>query len=352
LGEIKAALGEDAPLFCEYFNVEPHGTFEGKSVLYIHERAEEFAARKHLDPEAFAFKIDKLRKQLLETRNQERTRPTKDDKVLVGWNGLMIYSLVNAGRAFGDQKYLNAARKAAVFIKNHLWKDGHLLRRWRAGEARFSAGLDEYAFMIHALLSLFEEDGSVQWLSWAMEMADVLKNEYKLEDGAFYLTDGTDPHLVLRRCEFYDGSEPSGNGSHCENLLRLYQITFDEEYLRQAEDGLKAVTSHLEHHPIGCCYYLLALQRYYDKHASTIIIALNEEEEYVDEIKELLFTHYNPHHSVVWKRHRDQQLAKLAPALAKFEAQDNRTTVYICQKGQCQQPLIDWTHIVMGLTNL
>lgn len=347
--EVATVLGQDAELFSEFYHVTSHGAVEGRSVLQIHERLEEFAIKKNISPEKLKEKIDQLRKKLWAAR-EKRPHPIKDDKILVSWNALMIHSLVNAGRAFNKKEYLESARKAAIFIKDNLWEDGHLLRRWRVGEARFASGLDEYAFMIHALLSLFEEDGSLQWLAWAIEMTSLLEREFKIQGGAFYLTDGKDPNLVIRRCEFYDGAEPSGNAIHCENLLRLFQITFNESYLQQAEDILRASRKHIEHHAIGCCYHLIALQRYYDKHASTIVIALNEQEDYKEEIRELIFSHFNPHHSVVWLRRNDRQLIKVLGYLEQLVSSNHQTAVHICEKGVCKRSLHEWPEIVMALS--
>lgn len=349
--EIFEVLGEDAKLFCDFYNVKSQGDFEGRSVLHIGERATEFAAKNHLNATELEEKLKTLRKRLLAAREM-RPSPIKDDKILAAWNGLMISSFVIAGRAFNNTQYLDIARKSMGFIKNQLWKNGRLLRRWRLGEARFASGLDEYAFIIQALLNLFEEDSSLQWLSWAIELTSILESEFRSAGGSYYLTDGRDPSIVLRRCEFYDGSEPSGNGVHCENLLRLYQITLDARFLKQAEDVLKASTRSVEQHPIGCCYLLIAMQRYFDKSASTIVIALNENEDFREQIRELIFAHFNPHHVVIWKRTDDEHLIKALSYLQNYVPIDNQTTVYICERGECKTPLSQWPNIVMGLTAL
>src|SRR5262249_20305161 len=136
-----------------------------------------------------------------------------------------------AGRVFNHAPYLDAAEKAAGFVMNNLWKNDTLLRRWREGDARFEGCLDDYAFMIQGLLSLFEADRGTRWLEFALTLSHTLKSEFKAEHGAFFLTNGKDPNLILRRCEFYDGAEPSGNAVHAENLLRLYQITGSQDFL-------------------------------------------------------------------------------------------------------------------------
>ena len=104
------------------------------------------------------------------------------------------------------------------------------MRRWRDNESLYHAGLDEYAFLIRALISLFEADQGTEWLEWAITMTDILQDQFKSEGGAFYQTDGADQNLLLRKSQFSDGAEPSGNAIHCENLLRLYQLTLDRKY--------------------------------------------------------------------------------------------------------------------------
>ncbi|MDR3624460.1 MAG: thioredoxin domain-containing protein [Chlamydiales bacterium] len=350
--EILSILGEtDGPLFIDYFCVsKAEGAFEGRSILHIKHRIEEFSAKRKLDVQETSTTLNRC-KEILWKEREKRAHPFKDDKILSSWNGLMIHSLAMAGRAFKDDKYTEGAKKAARFIKSTLWKDGHLLRRWRDSDARFAGGLDEYAFMIHGLLTLFEEDGEVEWYRFALELAEVLESEFKAENGAFYLTDGKDPNIVLRRCEFYDGAEPAGNGIHAENLLRLYQITFDERFLKQAEEILKAATKHIEHHPVGCCSSLMALQRYYDRHGATIVIALNEAEEFKKEIKNILYSRYLPHHVTIWRK-CDNSLFEIIPRLKDQGALDGKTTLYICQRGECQKPLNNWEEIQKTLLEL
>lgn len=348
--EVEAVLGaKEAALFCEYFNVRAKGDFDGRSVLHMKESEGEFAIRKQMPLEALKKRLSEQKKLLWEAR-KKRPHPIKDDKILCAWNALAAYTLIESSKAFNNPRYLTHAQKVIHFIRDNLWKDGHLLRRWRQGEARFSAGLDEYAFLIHALLSLFEVDGEAGWLVWAQELALVLFTEFKAEGGAFYLTNGKDPNIVLRQCEFYDGSEPSGNGVHCENLLRLYQITAEENYLTQAQDIFKAAKKAIDQHPIGCCYHLIALQRYYDHRSSTIVVSLNAEEEHYSEIRELLFTHSHPHQSVIWRRVDNQQLLEHIPYLQDMPPLQDKTTLYICHRGECKKPLTEWSEIVMALT--
>jgi len=338
--EVHLILGKDAPLFCDYYGVTPTGNFEGRSILHMRQNHEEFAASRHLDPVVLKQALKEMRAKLWKVR-EERVHPFKDDKVLSAWNGLMIYALAEAGRVFGNPHYLDAAEKAAGFIREQLWKEGNLLRRWREGEARFEGCLDDYAFMIQGLLSLFEADRGTQWIEFALSLTNNLKTDFKAEHGAFYLTNGKDPSLILRRCEFYDGAEPSGNAIHAENLIRLYQITGDGEYLNEAIDILKAAKEHIDLYPPGACYHLMALQRYYDLKAPTIIVALNDHEEHKDEILKMFAGHFIPHKAIIWKRESDEALRDLVPNSRNKPCRQGKTTLYICYRDRCDAPITE-----------
>ncbi|NGX54576.1 MAG: hypothetical protein KR126chlam2_00189 [Chlamydiae bacterium] len=338
--EAHIALGPDASLFCSFYGLTPGGNFEGNNIIHMPYNLNEFAAEHHLDPVILTNKLKELRAQLFELR-EKRPKPNKDDKIIASWNGLTIYTLAEAGRAFNKEAYLDAAENSARFIRDHLWKDGTLSRRWREGEARFDGCLDDYAFMIHGLISLFEADRGCEWLEFAVQLTRVLESDFKAERGAYYLTNGKDPTLILRRCEFYDGAEPSGNAVHAENLIRLYQITGINEYLQGAEDILRASKEHIDMYPPGACYHLMALQRYLDLDAPTIVVSLNDEEQYRQEIANMLAGHFIPHKAVIWRREMDEELRDLVPFSRDLIPIDGKTTLCVCFRDRCLRPTND-----------
>lgn len=338
--EVIDALGkEDGELFCQFYDITEKGNFEGRNILHNSLNLEEFASSHKIPYEELKEKFSKQRKKLWEIR-EKRIHPLKDDKILCSWNGLMIYSLAEAGRAFNNQSFIDAAMKAVHFIKKNLWTGDSLLRRWRDGQALFTAGLDEYAFLIRGLLSLFESGCGSECLLWAIEMTEIVKERFKEPEGAFYQTDGQDHNLILRKCQFSDGAEPSGNAIHCENLLRLYQITGNQDYLTQAEDIFKAVQEFLENYPPGYIYHVMNLQRYYDKNAPTFVVALNSKKEGEKEIKSLIEERFIPYKAVIWQMD-DIDLEELIPFTRDQTAKDDKTTLYICREGVCQRPLIN-----------
>lgn len=341
---------DEAEIFCAFYGVSHEGNFEGRNVLHCDTAESEFAEIKGIPKEKLSELLARARSTLFKQR-QMRQRPFKDDKILSSWNGLMIHSLARAGSAFQNEHFKNAAVQGAHFIRTHLWKEGKLLHRWREGEARFNGVLEDYAFMIKGLLSLFEEGWGTEWLAWAVEMTDFLEVSFKAEEGAFYQTQEDDA-LLIRKCEFYDGAEPSGNGVHAENLIRLYQITQDNNYLKQAEDILKAAKKFIETYPPGACYHLIALQRYLNVKAPTIVISLNEQSEMEKEIGEMLNNHFCPHAVKIWKRPNDRELLKFVSNIKEQTPIEGKTAVYICRENACQPALTVKEEILKAVEKL
>ncbi len=350
--EIKLVLpSPDAERVCLYYGVGPRGNFEGRNILHVETPSEVVAAHLHIPVEEFRLTIDRSRKKLLEKRN-ERPRPFKDDKILSSWNGLMIYAMAYAGETFDRKEYGDAAEKCARFLKSHVWKEGRLLRRYREEESKFAAGLEEYAYLMKGILALFQMGRGTDFLEWALEMAHIVEKEFKIQEGgAFYQTDGKEA-LPLRRCDLYDGAEPSGNAVHAGNLIVLYQITHDASYLRMAEDIFKAVKTLIDTYPPGAGYHLLALQRYCDAKAPTVVIALDENKGSQAEIKRALSENSHPHLITIWKHPEDSLLLRLIPWLEDKQPMHHETTVYVCQQDRCQAPLVGREAILAAIQNL
>ena len=321
---------EDFDLFCEYFDVSQEGNFGGKNVLHRTMTIEEFSQLRGLDPAVIEARLAVCLNRLFEKR-QERKRPFKDDKILVTWNAMAIDAFIKAGRAFKNETYLESGLSAANFLRQNLWKEGKLKRRFREGQTDYEGGLDDYAYLIRALITLSEADLGSVWLDWALELSDFLEKEFKADEGAFYQT-GPDHSILLRRPELFDGAQPSGNAIHAENLIRLSQLTHNRELTIQAEDILKVATNYIETYPQGACYHLIALQHYLDKEALTIVVALDEAKTLKEEILDLLSSEFIPHHVVFWKRPNDTRFEENVPL-------EGKTTVYLCKHGKCEPPL-------------
>lgn len=259
--EVQTVIKDDgADLFCAFYDVSQLGNYEGRNVLHVDLPLGEFAKAAQMSVEEVEEGLLKAKK-LLFAKRQTRQRPTRDAKILTSWNGLAIDALATAAALFKEPKYLEAAKQAVRFIKKELWRDSKLFHRWCEGESRFDGLLEDYAFLIKGLLTLYETTHDKEYLTWALQLATILERDFKEIEGSFYQTNDS-AMLVIRKCDFYDGAEPSGNAVHSENLLRLYQITQDKNYLRQAEDVLKAARPIMQKFPAAAFYHLTALLKY------------------------------------------------------------------------------------------
>lgn len=338
LHEILSILNEDeAELFCPYFGVTAIGNFKGQNVLHANLSLEEFAEATSLPQEIIVEELDRCRQKLLKVRRIGK-RPERDEKVIASANGLAIHAFALAGKVLGEPRYTEIALKTAEFIRETLWQKGQLHRRYCEGEVRFVAGLDDYAYLIKGALTLFETGAGSDYFQWAVEMAERVELDFKEEGGAFFQAN-PDEEILLRRCEFYDGSEPSGNGVHAENLMRLYQLTHEETYLQQAEDIFKAVREFIQAFSPGSCYHMLALQRYFDSHSQTVVIALDENETLKTELEELFFSLSSPRLSIVWKQNGDARLDRWLPGHIDKVMEGGKTSVYFCTPDSCTPPL-------------
>jgi len=350
--EIIEQLGPDAgALFCDFYGVTHEGNFHGRNVLHIGRRVESFAAERRLDPEQLRHGLEQLRARLLKVR-ERRLRPARDEKIVTAFNGYLLRAFAEAGWAFREPKYTQAAVQIARFARRHLWAEGRLLRRWCDGEGGYPGTLSDYAALISGLLSLFRVGGRPEWLEWAIELAEILYTHFKVEEGPFLQTDGSDPNLLLHRPEMSDGAEPSGNAVHCENLLRLHQLTGAEGYLLQAEDLLRAMEPWAAQQPIGSTYHCTALMRYLDTRRATAVIALDGDESLRQEIEAKLAPKHLPHLEIVWRREGDEKLGQLIPSVKGQGCIDGKTTLYLCRQGVCSAPTNDPQEILHQITSV
>lgn len=338
--EILQALGKTkGELVADYFGMSDPGNYRGTNLMHLLLREEEFSDMKGLDPELVEETVELAKNTLLEIR-EKRPRPKIDDKILVSLNGLMIHALSKAARVLGNETYLKRAIKAAEFIKTHMFQGDFLFRRFRDQEVRYEGSLDDYAFMIRGLIELFLADGEGEWLEFALDLNRILENRFKSNEGAYFFAEAGSQHLLLRKCLFSDGAEPSGNAVQCENLLKLSTLTFEDRYLAQAEDIFRGVKEFVDNYPPGYIYHLMNLELYNAvSGAKVVIIALNSKSEGLYQIKSWFQKIYNPLVQVIYKREEDKALIKALPHLETYVPKDNRTTFYLCQDKACQAPL-------------
>jgi uncharacterized protein YyaL (SSP411 family) len=259
--EIEAVLGaEAAQRFNLVYDITDEGNFSGSSIPnLINTAIGEAAAQFGVTVEELEQELESSRSKLYEAR-KERLRPHKDDKILTGWNGLMIAALAFAAKAFGEPTYAERAERAASFIKDKLVReDGRLLARYRDGEAAIPAFLDDYAYLLWGLNELYEATLQPEWLEWAQTIADAMIRLFgDRAYGAFFFTASDAEKLIIRMKETMDGAQPSGNSVAARQLHKLFRLTGEMHYRDWAVDTLDGLSEAVNRFPSGHTMILLA----------------------------------------------------------------------------------------------
>ena len=205
-------------------------------------------------------RLELARSKLFAAREQ-RVRPGRDEKILVSWNALAIRGMARAGRVFGRPAWVASARRALGFVRGRMWKDGRLLATAKDGRAHLSAYLDDYAFLIAALLELLQAGFSGADLEFAEQLAEVLLEQFEdPEAGGFFFTARDHEELLHRPKPGHDNAMPSGNGVAAFSLGRLAALTGEERYARAAERTLELFYPVMRDRPAGFAQLALALE--------------------------------------------------------------------------------------------
>ena len=260
--EILEVLGPaEGQLWGRVFGVEA----PGPRVLHRSQPWEAIATAEGLDPAELRSRLDRSRGRLLERRNL-RVRPRRDDKVLAGWNGLMIGSLAWAGRHLGETRYTAAAAEAADFVLGVMRPGGRLLHTYRDGAAKVDAFLDDYAFLADGLLDLYEATAATRWLAEAQSLTETLLARFSdPEDGGFFFAGPEQKDLIVRAKDMLDKATPSGNGVAAKVLVRLGRLAREPRYFEPARDLFESFLGWLERAPRATESLILAAAMYLDQ---------------------------------------------------------------------------------------
>ncbi len=320
LDELRAVLGDDAGEAIAWFGASERGNFEGANIL--ESRGAEPA------PEV----RERIRAALLAARSQ-RIRPGLDDKRLTAWNALMISALAEAGAVLEREDYLDAARRAAAFVLDEMrTADGRLLRTYNAGEAKLNAYLEDHAFLLEALLTLYEATFQARWFHAARELADLMIERFGDPDrGGFFQTSSDHEQLVARRKEIDDSPIPSGQSSAAFGLLRLAALTGEARYEQAALGVLALFGDLLRRSPLAFGHLLQAL----DFHlAPTREVALVGAD--TSELRRTVHARFRPHLVLAGG---DGEDAAGVPLLEGRTPVDGRAAAYVCERFACLRPV-------------
>jgi hypothetical protein len=340
--EIEEILGADkAESFSKLYNVNVDGNFldeatkikTGKNILHL-----QFGSTNTSN-----FDLESTRKQIFEVR-EKRIRPHKDDKVLTDWNGLMIAAFANAGYILNEPKYIKVAEKAVNFILNQMKNsDGRLLHRYREGGADILAFLDDYAFLIWGLINLYEATFDILYLKKAVELTEEqLELFWDNLIGAFFFTAEDAELLLTRQKETYDGAIPSGNSVAMLNLLRLAQLTGNDNYEKKADHLGRVFAESVRANPVAHSLMMVAVD-YAVGPTYSLVIAGDEGKDDTNSMLNEVRKQFLPNKSLIFRptEKLNPEIDNLSNYIQFFDKYEGMATAYVCINKTCKAPTND-----------
>jgi uncharacterized protein len=331
VAELSEALGAELtePAIA-YFGVTEHGNFEhGFNVL---------EAR---GPEPAPERLAEIRSTLLHRRSS-RVRPGLDDKRLTSWNALMVAALADAGAVLGRSEYLEAAVACASFLLADLRDDaGRLLRTWKQGDGRLPAFLDDHAYLLEALITLYESTFEPRWYREAVTLADTIIERFSdHERGGFFTTADDHEQLPARRKDLEDSPIPSGNSAAAFGLLRLALLSGEGKYERHALGVLRLMYPLAVRHPPAFGHLLRAVDFYLAPVREVAIVGPDAE---ADAFVAVVRSEFRPHLVLAGGEGAptaggSEPLAAV-PLLEGREPVDGHAAAYVCEHFVCKAPV-------------
>jgi uncharacterized protein YyaL (SSP411 family) len=316
--EVRAALAPDlADAAIEHFGMTEAGNFEGANI----------PVRATPDP----LRLADIKAGLLAAREQ-RVRPGLDDKRLTAWNALMISALADAGAVLGEPRYLDAARAAAEFVGRELrGPDGRLLRTYNRGTAHLNAYLEDHAFLLEALLTLYEATFEPRWFAEAVRVADEILDRFAdPERGGFFSTAADHEPLIARRKELEDTPIPSGSSAAAFGLLRLARLTGEARYEEAALGVIRLLHTLAPQHPAAFGHLLQAIDFHLADVREVALVGPDREP-----LERVVREAFRPH-LVLAGGDPDG-----VPLLEGRTPVDGHAAAYVCERFSCLRPVTE-----------
>ncbi len=341
--QVRDLVGDDYEVVARRFGLDQDANFEGQWHLTVREPVDDIASEAGCTREQIRAAIESAKKALLAERSK-RVAPARDEKQLTSWNALAIRGLAVAGRALEREDLIDAAARAASFLRETMLEDGRLLASYKDGEARFAAYLDDHAFLLDALLELLQARWDIANLRLAMQIADLMLEHFEDRNaGGFFFTADDHEALIHRPKPLADEAVPSGNGIAAFALQRLGFLLGDSRYLDAAERTLRTAWRAIEEYPHGHVSLLTALEEYL--HHPEIVVIRGDDE--IERWRDAAGRLYAPRRLVFAIRASEKDLPG---ALADRRPVDGETVAYRCLGTHCEMPVTTWEALAAGLS--
>jgi len=337
--EIRDLLGADADTFGGFYDVTPGGNWETHNILNV-TRPVSVAAREFgLDEATLDRRLARGRAILLAAR-ETRVPPLRDDKIITAWNGMMLAAVAEAAAVLDRADYRDLAVRNAEFLLRAARRHGRILRVVPRSQSLILGFQDDYAFLIHGLLALYEATFDLHWLEEARNLADEMIRLFWDERGGFFQTGRDQPGLVTRPMDVYDNAVPSGNAIGADVLLRLAQLLGDEDYSRRSLATLERFREILDRAPTAFGYLLCVVDRTLATPKEIALVgSLNSPE--TRALLDVVHSGYLPNRLLAAAEPGDSRPAALIPLLQERDLLDGHPTAYVCENYACQLPTHD-----------
>jgi uncharacterized protein YyaL (SSP411 family) len=352
--ELDAVLGSAAGIFSYHYGVQsdgnvppaadPHAEFTGKNILIELQAVAETA--KHFKKEEADVRelLAKSRAALVALR-AKRPRPHLDDKIITAWNGLMISAYARGAQVLDDPAYLEAATRAATFVRTQLYDESRkiLVRSYREGRSEVEGFADDYAFVIQGLLDLYEASFDVSWLRFAIALQETQDRFFFDEErGGYFSGTGKDESILLRMKEDNDSAEPAASSVAALNLSRLAQFRDEKCWRERAEKTINAFNPQISHFPSAMPQMLVALAFSLSK-PRQIVIAGERDSKDTRALLAEVHLHFLPNKILLLADGADGQkyLEEKIEALRAMKPVDGKSAAYVCENFACQAPVSD-----------
>ena len=342
--QIDSVLNEEqASIFNAYYGVTNEGNFEnGKTILNSTTSIDQLQKQFHKDQAEIENILASAQTKIFQQR-AKRTRPHRDEKIITAWNGMMISSLAFGGAVLEEEKYIEAATRAAEFILSTLHQNGRLMRYYRNGHVVQKAFLDDYGFMAMALLDLYEATFDAKWLIEAKSLSNEMIELFTdTENGGFFLAGNDGEKLIARTKPSSDGAVPSGNSVAALVLLKLGRFTVDQYFTEIGGRVLDTFSQQLEKAPAYSSLMVTALDFWLGS-TKEIIIAGNADKPDVKRMLKLIHSKFLPN-AVMLLHEPDKSNSALyntVPFIKNLIAVDGKATAYVCENYVCNEPVND-----------
>jgi uncharacterized protein YyaL (SSP411 family) len=330
--EIEKALGKEADLFNDYYNVTIGGNWErGKNILFRNTSDEAIAAKYNLTKEQLKEKIEADKVMLLSVRNK-RVRPNLDDKILTAWNALMLKGYIDAYRTFGEERFLKAALKNASFLSaKAINSNNEITRNYKNAKASIAGFLDDYAFTISAFIGLYQATFDEKWLYKAKELAAYTQTHFfDNTSGMFYYTHNQHSGLIARKMEIADNVIPSSNSEMAKNLYYLGHFFSNEAQIKTAQQMLlnvqKDVQQNIYFYPNWGMLEAGFVSGLYE------VAVMGQENQ---RKRQMIDEYYLPNVLLTGSN------GKSSLELLENKLVEGQTTIYVCQDKVCKRPVTE-----------